>query len=185
MNQNKLSYCSYCGSKLKIYSSDTGDVSHYQCSGCDEIYKIHPLIIAGCIAEYEDKILLCKRAIEPRIGYWTFPSGYMENNETVMQAAIRETAEEANAFVTDTKLYALINCPRVNQVHAIVRGKMKNSNMSPGLESSEVGFFNEITVPWSELAFSVIEQVLIWYFEDKHNREYIFHTTSTYDAYLK
>jgi len=119
------------------------------------IHYQNPKIVTGCIPEWEEKILLCKRGIEPRLGLWTLPAGFMENNETTAQGAARETHEETQAIVEIDSLYALFNIPHINQVYLMFRARMNDLNFGPTTESLEVELFTEQEIPWQELAFPV------------------------------
>jgi ADP-ribose pyrophosphatase YjhB (NUDIX family) len=136
------------------------------------IFYQNPKIVAGCIAEWEDTVLLCKRAIEPRRGYWTLPAGFMENAETTLEAAVRETLEEANARVDVIDLYTVLNIPHTNQVYMIFRGNLVDLDFSPGEESLECGLYREDEIPWDELAFPTILHTLKFYFEDRRSGKY-------------
>ena len=129
-------------------------------------YK-NPLLVLGCVPEWEGRILLCKRAIEPRLGFWTVPAGFMENGETMQQAAARECHEEALARVEITSLLAIVNVTRANQVHVMFRAKMPEPRFGAGLESLEVGLYDESDIPWADLAFPSGEFTLRKYFEDR------------------
>ncbi len=114
-----MRFCSQCGSKNISYSIPSGDNrKRYHCLSCNSVFYENPKIVAGCIPVWEDKILLCKRGIEPRYGLWTLPAGFMENGETTREAAERETLEEAGTLVTRSKLYTLFNLPQINQVYS-------------------------------------------------------------------
>ena len=126
--------------------------------------------MAGCIAEWQDKILMCKRAIEPRHGKWTLPAGFMENKETMHEAAARETKEEATADVINLNLYTMYNLPHISQVYVIFRGELVAGVASPGIESLEVALMDEADIPWDEIAFPVIKETLEVYFEDRRNQ---------------
>ena len=130
-------------------------------------------MIAGCIPEWQGRILLCRRAIEPRYGLWTIPAGFMENGETLEQAAKRETDEEACAKVELAGLYALYNLPHVNQVYVIFRGKLVDGSFAPGLESLETALFEESEIPWHEIAFPVVTRALKRYFDDQLGQQYL------------
>jgi ADP-ribose pyrophosphatase YjhB (NUDIX family) len=110
-------------------------------------------LVLGCVPEWQDKILLCRRAIEPRLGFWTVPAGFMENGETMQQAAARECQEEALATVEVTSLLAVVNVTRANQVHVMFRAKLLKPEFAPGIESLEVRLYTEADIPWSDLAF--------------------------------
>lgn len=136
------------------------------CEACQTIHYQNPKIVAGCIPEWEHKILLCRRAIEPRLGLWTFPAGFMELDETTEQAAARETLEEAKAEVEIMSLYAVFSLVRVNQVYVVFRGKMPSPDFGVGHESSDVQLFSCDKIPWENLAFPVIHETLKLYVED-------------------
>ena len=148
------------------------------CEACGTIHYQNPRIVAGCVCEWESKILLCKRAIEPRSGFWTVPAGFMENGETVEQAAARETQEEAQADVTIDSLLAMVNVPHVNQVHIMFRGSITDGKYGVGHESTEVMLVHEDDIPWDEIAFPSVRFSLEKYLHDRlHGRRDV-HTTN-------
>jgi ADP-ribose pyrophosphatase YjhB (NUDIX family) len=124
-------------------------------------------MVIGCVPEWEDRILLCRRAIEPRLGFWTLPAGFMELNETTAAAAAREAMEEANADIEMGELYSLYSLPHIGQVYMFYRGRLRNLEFSPGEESLEVKLFREEEIPWNELAFAVVHETLQHYFADR------------------
>jgi len=132
-------------------------------------------MVIGCIPEWEDKILLCRRAIEPHCGLWTLPGGFMENGETTTQAAIRETLEEANAHVTISDLYSMYSLPDIDQVHLIFRAKLVGPTFSPGIESLEVKLFIEDEIPWNEIVFRSTKLTLEHYFSERKNCKFTLH----------
>ena len=132
-------------------------------------------MVVGCIPEWEDNILLCRRAIEPRYGLWTVPAGYMENGETTYQGALRETLEEANARVEIGPLYALYNIPHINQVYILFRARLLDLDFSTGAETLEVRLFAENEIPWEGIAFATVRNTLTQYYGDRRNGEYKFH----------
>lgn len=132
-------------------------------------------MVVGTIPEWEDKILLCRRAIEPKHGLWTLPAGFMENSETTLQGAMRETWEEANARVEVQSLYSLYNLPHINQVYLMFRAKLLNLDFGPGPESLEVALFREQDIPWDSLAFRTIDATLKAYFADRQRGHFGFH----------
>ena len=163
-----MKFCSSCGSAEIEQTIPEGDNRlRYVCVKCEEIFYHNPKIVVGCIAEWQGKILMCKRAIEPRYGKWTLPAGFMENEETVHAAAARETYEEAAAEITNMKLYTMYNLPHISQVYVMFRAELVNGKASPGDESLEVALMDETEIPWDELAFPVIRESLLRYFEDK------------------
>ena len=129
----------------------------------------------GCIPEWEDKVLLCKRAIGPRLGFWTLPAGFLENNETTQEGALRETEEEANASAVIIDAFSLIDIPHINQVYLLYRAKLKNANFSATFESSEVALFDEASIPWDDIAFAAIKQSLNQYFIDRRSGTFSLH----------
>ena len=143
----------------------------YCCDSCDVIFYQNPKNIVGTLPTFEDKVLLCKRAIEPRRGKWTLPAGFMENGETTLAGAIRETAEEAGARVKvqQNNLYTLFNLPYINQVYLFFRAELEDLDFEPGIESLEVGLFSEAQIPWNEIAFPVVRSTLEHYFLDLAN----------------
>ena len=139
------------------------------CDVCGEIHYQNPKVVTGCIPEWEDRILLCKRAIEPRHGLWTVPAGFMENGETLEEGAARETLEEANARVRMKQLYTTFSLPHIDQIYMLFRGELLDLDFSPGEESLEVALFTEQEIPWEELAFPVIAETLRLYFKDRRD----------------
>ena len=136
-----MKFCSDCGNHvtLKIPAGDT--LPRFVCEQCETIHYQNPKIVVGCIAEWQDDILLCRRAIEPRLGLWTIPAGFMENHETLEAAAARETLEEAMAVVDITSLFGVFSIPSVSQVYVIYRGAMRTKDYGVGAESLEVELF--------------------------------------------
>jgi len=132
-------------------------------------------MVVGCIPEWDKKILLCRRAIEPRHGFWTLPAGFMENAETLVQAAARETMEEANARVEMGALYAIYNLPHINQVYILFRARLLDLNFKPGIESLDVKLFGEEEIPWDKMAFRVIRAPLERYFDECRQGQLHFH----------
>jgi len=167
-----MKYCSTCGEQVtqKIPCGDNR--LRYVCDSCETIHYQNPRIIAGCIAEHDGKILLCKRAIEPRLGLWTLPAGFMENNETTLQAAARESFEEANANILNMSLYCTYSIPHISQVYMMYRGTLMDGYSAAGEESLETKLYTEQDIPWDELAFPVITETLKLYFTDKRNNSF-------------
>jgi ADP-ribose pyrophosphatase YjhB (NUDIX family) len=142
------------------------------CNVCNTVHYQNPKIVVGCIPVWEDKVLLCRRAIEPRYGLWTLPAGFMENGETSQEGAARETLEEATARVEVERLYGLYNLPHINQVYLIFRSRLLDLNYAPGSESLEVDLFRESEIPWDEMAFPVIRESLNIFFRDREQGEF-------------
>jgi ADP-ribose pyrophosphatase YjhB (NUDIX family) len=162
-----MKYCSHCGNEV-IQRVPAGDnLPRHVCDACDTIHYQNPNIVTGCIPVWGDRILLCRRAIEPRYGLWTLPAGFMENDETTAEGAAREAMEEANARLSDLALYGLFNLPHINQVYTMFRGILVDGQAHPGSESLETRLFAEDEIPWEELAFPVIRETLELFFEDR------------------
>jgi ADP-ribose pyrophosphatase YjhB (NUDIX family) len=170
-----VNFCSQCGAKVVVRVPHGDHLPRYICDRCGTVHYQNPKLVTGCIAEWEGRVLLCRRAIEPRLGMWTLPAGFMENNETTAQAATRETREEANAELEDLRLYALFNLPHISQVYVMFRGGLKGGQASAGAESLEVDLFCEAQIPWDELAFPVICESLRLYFEDRRRGRFEMH----------
>ncbi len=170
-----MKFCSNCGAAvtLKVPPGDT--LPRHVCGACSTIHYQNPKMIVGCIAEWENRILLCRRAIEPRHGLWTVPAGFMENGETTAQGAARETLEEANARVEVGPLYAMYNIPHINQVYILFRARLLDLEFSAGTESLEVRLFDEADVPWESLAFATVRNTLTHYYADRKDGAYRFH----------
>ncbi len=169
-----MKYCQHCAGPITHQIPPGDDKLRFCCIECDVVFYQNPNNIVGTLPIYEDKVLLCKRAIEPRYGKWTLPAGFMENGETTLQGAIRETAEEAGAVVlpADCSLYTLFNLPYINQVYLFFRTQLRVLDFDPGEESLEVALFSEAEIPWSELAFPVVRITLEQYFTDRRAHQY-------------
>jgi len=170
-----MKFCSNCGAPvaLKIPAGDS--LPRHVCGTCGAIHYQNPRMVVGCIPEWEDRILLCRRAIEPRHGLWTVPAGYMENGETTFQGAVRETLEEANARVEIDSIYALYNIPHINQVYILFRARLLDTGVKAGAETLEVKLMKEAEIPWDQIAFASVRNTLTRYYEDRRNGEYRFH----------
>lgn len=143
------------------------DRERFVCDACGTIHYQNPRIVAGCLVLHGDHVLLCRRNIEPRRNFWTLPAGFLENGETMAAGASRETWEEARARVSIEGLYTLFNVPHISQVHAFFRATLPAPDFAAGPESIEVRLFLEHEVPWSELAFPVVERTLRHYYSDR------------------
>ena len=170
-----MKFCSNCGAAVTSKVPPGDSLPRFVCDACNTIHYQNPRMIVGCIPEWEDRILLCRRAIEPRHGLWTVPAGFMENGETTFQGAVRETLEEANARVEVGPLYGLYNIPHINQVYMIFRARMLDTEFSAGAETLEARLFTESEIPWSEIAFATVRNTLEHYYSDRKKGEYSFH----------
>ncbi len=164
-----MKFCHHCGGSVLQRIPEGDDKLRYCCDSCDVVFYQNPKNIVGTLPVHEDRVLLCRRAIEPRRGKWTLPAGFMENGETTLDGAIRETSEEAGARVRvqQNNLYTLFNLPYINQVYLFFRAQLLDLNFTPGAESLEVQLFTEAQIPWDEIAFPVVRSTLEHYFLDR------------------
>lgn len=170
-----MKFCSLCGASVELRLPPDDNRTRHVCTACGEIHYQNPKLIVGAIPEWQGKILLCLRAIEPRYGLWTLPAGFMENGETTIDAAVRETLEEANAQVEIGELYSMYNLPYIDQVHLLFRARLLSLDFSPGIESLEVRLFSEQEIPWDTLAFRPVHFTLQHYFADRQTGDFRFH----------
>ena len=147
----------------------------FVCERCDTVHYENPKVVVGCIPEWEDRILLCRRAIEPRHGFWTLPAGFLENGETAAAGAVREALEEAEARVEIGALYTFYNLPHINQIYLMFRGRLLDLDFGPGSESLEVRLFREDEIPWHDLAFRTVGETLRHFFHDRARGQFEFH----------
>ena len=162
-----MKYCSHCGQPVEVRVPVGDNLPRHVCPSCHTIHYHNPKIVVGCVPEYEGRILLCKRAIEPRLGYWTVPAGFMEIGETLQAAAARESWEEALARVEVGSLLAVVNVVHAHQVHVMFRARLLAPEFGAGAESLEVGLYTPAEIPWSDLAFPSIDFSLRRYLEDR------------------
>ncbi|MBP9713016.1 MAG: NUDIX hydrolase [Sterolibacterium sp.] len=170
-----MRFCSSCGAPV-VWRIPAGDnVVRAVCDACDTIHYQNPKLVVGSLPVWEDKVLLCRRAIEPRRGYWTLPAGFMENGESLPEAAARETREEACAHIKLDEIYTLISVPHISQVHVIFRARLLDLNFAAGVETLEVGMFTEAQMPWDEIAFRTVAMTLRHFFADRNAGHFGFH----------
>jgi ADP-ribose pyrophosphatase YjhB (NUDIX family) len=170
-----MKFCANCGARVVSRVPPGDSLPRWVCDNCGEIHYQNPKLVVGTVPEYEAKVLLCRRAIEPRYGYWTLPAGFMENDETTAQAALRETLEEAGATVELGEPFTLISVPRVNQVHLFYRARLRNLEFKPGEETLEVALVEEAAIPWQEIAFRTVGLTLKRWLADRSRGSYAFH----------
>ena len=170
-----MSFCSACGHPT-IEKIPLGDQKIRKvCTHCGTIHYVNPKVICGALALWEDKVLLCRRAIEPRYGLWTLPAGYMELFETMEQGAARETREESEAEVEIENLYCMYNIPRIGQIYVLFKTKIIDGKFGAGEETIESRLFEEHEIPWNDLAFPSVERTLRHYFEDRKTNTFPMH----------
>jgi ADP-ribose pyrophosphatase YjhB (NUDIX family) len=162
-----MNYCSVCGQPVTIKVPEGDHLPRHVCESCGTIHYQNPRIIAGCVVDVGGKILLCKRAIEPRLGFWTIPAGFMENGESVQDGAAREAMEEALANVRIGSLLAIVNVLHAHQVHIMFRAQLIEPKFGIGPESLETALYDESEIPWSEMAFRSVEFALRKYLQDR------------------
>lgn len=170
-----MKFCSVCGDTVKVLVPEGDNRPRHVCEQCGTIHYQNPKVVAGCIAHWEDKVLMCRRAIEPRRGLWTVPAGFMENGETTYEGALRETVEEANARVAVDDLFVTVNLPHINQVYMLFRGRLLDLEFSPGAESLDVELMTEEQIPWEQMAFPTVSEALKLYFADRGRGEFAVH----------
>ena len=172
-----MKYCSHCGSDRLHRSIPPGDTHPRQvCQNCATVHYQNPKLVVGCLPIWEDRVLLCRRAIEPAYGRWNIPSGYLENGESVANGARREVREEAKAEVDIHYLATLYDLERIHQVYLQYVGTLIDGQYGVGEESLEVSLFHEQDIPWHDIAFTSTEFTLRNYFADRRlGRQHLHH----------
>lgn len=162
-----MKYCSQCASPVTLRVPPDDNRERFVCDNCHFIHYDNPRVIVGVLPTWGDEVLLCKRAIEPRKGYWTIPAGFLENGETAAEGAARETWEEAQAKVGPSELYCLFDLPYIHQIYMFFKAELTEPSFGAGPESLEVELFKEADIPWEDLAFPVVTSTLQYYFKDR------------------
>jgi ADP-ribose pyrophosphatase YjhB (NUDIX family) len=162
-----INFCSVCAAPVKSLIPPDDNRLRQVCTQCGTIHYQNPKLVIGSIPVWETGVLLCKRAIQPRYGKWTLPAGFMENGETVAEAAMRETVEEAGAHIELGNLFSVLSVPHINQVHMFHSARLLDLDFAAGVESLEVRLFDEASIPWDELAFRTVARTLKFFFEDR------------------
>lgn len=171
-----MKFCSACGASIQILVPVGDNRERHVCISCETVHYHNPRIITGCLPIYQDKVLMCRRAIEPRLGFWTLPAGFLELGETVAQGAVRETEEEAGAQVAIGDLYCMFNLPHIGQIYMMYLAELPEPVFSTHTdESLEVKLFTEEEIPWRELAFRTMWRTLHHYFEDRKTGNFSLH----------
>jgi ADP-ribose pyrophosphatase YjhB (NUDIX family) len=170
-----IRFCLHCGSNVDFRIPEGDALPRHICPQCGHIHYENPRLVVGCVAEYEGLILLCRRAIDPRHGFWTLPAGFMENGESTAQGAARETLEEAGAVVSIDAAFAMFSIAHIHQVHLFYRARLPEPIYAAGIESLEVKLFHPDAIPWSDLAFRSVYLCLERYLEDKQRGVFTFH----------
>ncbi len=162
-----IKFCNSCGARVSHRIPAGDSLERAVCDACDLVHYQNPKIVVGCLPVLGDRILICKRAIEPRYGLWTLPAGYMENNESATEGAAREAMEEANARVEIEDLYTVYSIPHISQVYMMFRARLLDPDVAPGIESLEVKLVTEDEIPWDRLAFAMAKRTLEHFFADR------------------
>jgi ADP-ribose pyrophosphatase YjhB (NUDIX family) len=167
LSNSVMKFCPQCGGRVSLRTPSGDHLPRHVCDVCGVVHYQNPRVVVGCVPEHAGRILLCKRAIEPRRGYWTVPAGFMENGETLQQAAARESHEEARAAVEIGSLLSIVHVLHADQVHVFFRAGLPRPEFSPGLESLEVELVEPGGIPWKDLAFASTEFTLRCFLEDR------------------
>jgi ADP-ribose pyrophosphatase YjhB (NUDIX family) len=176
MLREPIKHCRKCGTSVVYRVPDDGDTKERAiCTACTTVHYENPLNVVGTVPAWGDKVLLCKRNIEPRWGKWTLPAGFMELNETVAEGAARETVEESGAEFELEGLFSLVNVARVGQVHLFYRARLLSDRFKPGFETIEARLFAEDEIPWDEIAFRTVKETLEHYFADRRAGSFSIH----------
>jgi ADP-ribose pyrophosphatase YjhB (NUDIX family) len=177
MFRSPIKHCKNCGTAVVYRIPDDGDTKERAvCPACALVHYENPLNVVGTVPYLGDKVLLCKRNIEPRWGKWTLPAGFMELGETLAQGAARETDEEAGAKFEMEGLFSILNVPRVGQVHLFYLARLTSDAFAPGFETIEARLFTEAEIPWEEISFRTVKETLQRYFADRHAGAMSLHT---------
>ena len=176
MHRLPIKHCKDCGAVVVYRTPDDGDTkSRAVCTVCHIVHYENPLNVVGTVPYWGDKVLLCKRNIEPRWGKWTLPAGFMELHETVAEGAARETVEESGAQFEMEGFFSLVNVARVGQVHMFYRARLLSDVFDPGFETIEARLFAEDEIPWDEIAFRTVKETLERYFSDRRAGHFSIH----------
>ena len=173
-----IKFCSHCGASVSFEIPAGDALPRHVCKRCGHIHYENPRLVVGCVASWEDRILLCRRAIKPQLGYWTLPAGFMENGETTAEAATRETFEEAGAKIIVDAPFAMVSIAHINQVHLFYRGRLATADHAAGEESLEVSLVLPEDIPWQDMAFRSVTHCLERYLDDVARGCFGFHETT-------
>ena len=171
-----IRHCKACGAATEYRIPPDDNRERATCTGCGAVHYENPLNVVGTVPAWEDQVLLCRRNIEPRHGYWTLPAGFMELGETAAEGALRETVEEAGTHVEMQELFTFLNVVRVGQLHLYFRARLLDTVFAPGPETIEAQLFREDEIPWDDLAFRTVRVTLQRYFEDRRRGQFELHS---------
>lgn len=173
-----IKFCNLCGGPASSRIPAGDNLPRRVCERCGHIHYENPRLVVGCVVTWEERVLLCRRAIEPRLGFWTLPAGFMENGETTAGGAAREAFEEACAEVVLEEPFVLVNVAHINQVHLFYRGYLAAPSFAAGEESLDAELFDEGDIPWDKLAFRSVTLCLEHFFADRSKGSFAFHTAN-------
>ena len=177
MFRSPIKHCKNCGTAVVYRLPDDGDTKQRAvCPSCVTVHYENPLNVVGTVPHWGDRVLLCKRNIEPRHGKWTLPAGFMELHETLAQGAARETVEEAGAQFEMEGLFSIVNVSPVGQVHFFYKARLTSDQFDPGHETIEARLFEESEIPWDEIAFKTVKETLRRYFSDRQAGSFSIHS---------
>jgi ADP-ribose pyrophosphatase YjhB (NUDIX family) len=171
-----MNFCSQCGGPLTLTVPLDDDRPRHVCPACGTIHYQNPKLVVGCIPVWENRILMCRRDIDPRKGYWTLPAGFLENGETAAAGARRETFEETGATVADLEPYLMVDIVHIHQIYLMFRSRLLAPDFHPTRESAEVKLLGKDDIPWDEIAFKVVEKTLRYYLQDRPSGRFAFRT---------
>ena len=171
-----MNFCSQCGSPVTLKVPADDDRPRYVCSTCNTVHYQNPKVVVGSIPIWRDRILMCRRNIDPRKGYWTLPAGYLENGETAADGARRETLEETGAMIVDLVPYLMVDIVHIHQIYLMFRCRLPAPDFHPTRESAEVKMIDVASIPWDEIAFKVVEKTLRYFLQDRSTGKYVFRT---------
>jgi ADP-ribose pyrophosphatase YjhB (NUDIX family) len=170
-----IKHCRTCGAPTQYLVPEGDNRERATCTACQAIHYENPTNIVGTVPVWQEKVLLCRRNIEPRYGLWTLPAGFMELGETTAEGAVRETIEEAGANIELQELFTLLNVVKVGQVHIYYRARLRDTRFEPGPETIEAQLFDETQIPWEQLAFRTVKETLQRFFEDRRRGQFGVH----------
>lgn len=168
----RIEHCQVCGTPVELKVPEGDNRDRAVCPSCGHVHYVNPLNVVGTLPVWQDQVLLCKRNIEPRKGFWTLPAGFMELGETTEEGAGRETDEEAGAHIEMQGLYCVLNVVSAGQVHLFYRARLLDTAFAPGPETIEARLFSEDDIPWDELAFRTVRMTLERYFQDRRTGQF-------------
>ena len=171
----RIKYCRACGTPVAYVVPADDNRERAVCPSCSTVQYENPLNVVGTVPVWGTQVLLCKRAIEPRRGFWTLPAGFLELGETTADGALRETIEEAGAQIELGPLFSVLNVARVGQVHLFYLATMRSQVLAPGSETLEARLFREEEVPWDEIAFRTVRESLRYFFDDRRRGQFSVH----------